>query len=606
MSTLRALLRSGVALLLMELRQHLGTALLLAMLTVPAMFIGLIFAMAQGGASVAAVGAGVVYYWMPIPVLVLMQRLVVHERADGTHSFLAALPPPMWLRLTVKLIVGLALLELMSSAALLTVLAIAWLREIITLAWVAQLVVQAGVYVAAWSAVTLAATHLGRFRSWFWLVLLGSLELFDDDTRWQAWTWLAALAAPTDAGRHAVPWAGLGVSAAYTLGALLIAYALAGWRGGALPAAWFRESSTRDRVAGASLVLLWMLIAEVLPEVGRPELHGWELVPEAVAGDARVRSFDPALQPHAVALLRALDHLDAWAGPGARTTIALTPEAHGPTPPEAPVRVWDADDATLVLRVAGPANADFVARAVDGLLEQRSSGLLAHAADRAWLRDGLGLYLAELGQEPILAKRRAAWAVRDGLDRAALADWREVRRRYGADVAAGIAALGVRAWVDEAGEARTGAVVQAALLTPRSGGPASVLGLYRSKPDLGDEEALRERWWQHVADATDLPYEDDALPEVLLFRSPAELSNLDLGYTAAAALPAGAELIARELDPVRGVFLKDSPVWRSPIAAPTGVVPTWAAEWSAVEATVSVWSEAQQAHLITGWVEVSR
>lgn len=597
------LLRSSAALVLKEIQHHIGTFIGLGILTLPSLFLALVLNLGTGGVSFVASATGLIYYWIPVVVFGVIRRLVVLEHEDGTHKFLASLPPPAWLRASVKWVVGQVAVAAIALPMFFIVVGLASLREIVSIFWAFQLLTQVSLVIMGWTAVTFAVAHLGRFRHWVWLGLMASLVLFDEIPHWQQYTWFAALAEPTDAYRHHIPWAGMATSAAWIVAGTTLGLWLASFRGGQLPVAWYRTSSALDRVLGASVIILWMLVAEVYPEMGAGSLFGWETLPE-VAQDVHVAT--DALHPWGAAVGEAQDRLHGFTKAHVRSRIVLIPEAADVRPLASPVRIglWDRDQ--VIFRVKGPVDSAGVARIIRGELEQRSAGALVHATDRGWLRDGLGLYVSEPLGDRKWSERRAAYAISYGLKRDDLLDWEGILDTWGEDVASGIGAVGIREWAKLAGEDKAGAVVQDVLMPvlPEDSTAAWRMAEMPSQPAGVSADDLADAWWMALQQAHDRRSDEVfGVPRLqgTVQLVPAEASNVDVGWRLNGSPPDGAELVVWPIAPLRLQPVYDAPVWILLVNDNRGVGPTWAPDHSQVRATVRVWSELLQGHVVMGW-----
>ncbi|MCO4746351.1 MAG: hypothetical protein KC912_16260 [Proteobacteria bacterium] len=597
-----ATFRSAVALTAKELQHHALALSFIGIWSVLMVPFAFVIALSSGGTSFVAAGTGLAYYYGPIAVLLIVRRLVIQEYEDGTIRFLDALPAPAWLQFLVKAGVGWIASVGLAWLIAVPLLLFASMREFVTVVWFLQLMFAIALYISAWLALTFAVAHTGRFRHWIWMVvflLMGSFLESD----WQTWTWHAALGGGADATRHAAPWLGFAVTAGWAVATGLIALFLATFRGGSLPAAAFKSASTRERVNGASLVLALYLVVEVLPEAGPGTLNGHDTLPQASplvhhAGDVGAW---PSATRSALHDLEQLATLD----PPTRVVLYADYDRPDPDAPGPRVRwkLWDRDEVLVRVR-SEPTVAD-AARVIDAVLEQRSAGLATLAADRGFAADGLGLFVVEPANDRALAERRAALAVRQGLTAVDLEDWEAIRGRFGADIAAGVGAIGLTVLEGDA----LGPWLETHLLRvlPESGLASARLGRVNDIAGLTSEQH-REAWWAALEAAADRRQEEiSVIPEwsgeVAL--SEESWSNLDLAWWVEDISAYDVELVARPTDPVRGRPMTLEPTYRALVmpllGSPTGETPTWFGAGDRVWVHLRTWEP-----LIGGWVTTPR
>lgn len=595
------LLRSGRALLLKEVHHHaLAFAFVAAWsgLMVP---LALATAFAGGGTSFVASGVGLAYYYGPIVVLLVVRRLVIQEYEDGTVRFLDALPAPAWLQFAVKVAVGWVTVVGITLASAAPVLALAALRELVTAGWYLQLAFAIVLYQTGWLALTFAVALTGRFRHWIWIALfvLGGVAL---DGEWQLGTWHAALGLPADATRHEVPWAGFAVTAAWTVALAAVAATLATFQGGALPAAAFRSGSTRERVTGAAWVLALYLVVEVWGETGAGTLVGWEVVPEAQPG---VRALG-AVGSWPEAARDALDALEAVAPLDPPTTLILAADHADPAAGPGPgVRRDRFDRDRAMLRVRGEPTVADRARLVDAVVDQRSAGLAEHALDRGFAVDGLGLYVAERAGERALAEKRAAVAVQHGLRAADLEDWAALRDRFGADLAAGVGAVGLDVLARLGSREAVGAWVGAWILPVLPETTLAPLRLGRVGDEVAgvDRAALHRAWWEALEAAQEARgwQVTHVAPLVAALSVEQHTSAFDVAWELDAEPPVGVELVVELLDPIRGRAMRfedDHRVLRREVRSARGRAPTWFRPDDHVRVHLRRWEPS-----IEGWLQ---
>ncbi|MEL6346948.1 MAG: hypothetical protein AAFV53_27795 [Myxococcota bacterium] len=584
------MLTAATSLLRKDLQQHAWIALPLVVLTMPAAAIGFVLILAEGGASFVSAGLGLVYYWMPILVLIITRRIIAQEHLDGTQRFLMGLPPPAWLVVLVKLLLGSAMVLLIGVTPTTLILAVASLRELMTIGWFLQLHVQCAAYLLAWFAVAASIAQLGRYRMWVWLSLfLLNIWMVDSQLAWGD-LWLAPLSDPFDATRAFIPWTNLATGLAWIIGGAGVTMALGSYRGGSIPAALYGPSSTRDQIAGASAVIGLLLAIEVLPEVGRPEMAGWETFP-TVEDRASVRLSAERVRPHAEQLDAALRRLTARLGRAIDYEAVLVPAPRTPLRPLPSTRIWRADDQRVIIRPNHPTSAGFVADALRALLNARSDGQLQHDPDRRWMLDGVALAAAE-GEAPTIGPLRAAFAVEHGLTRAALDDWKQVERTFGEDIAAGVAAAGVEALTARLGDPDAGSLLADAVLD--QGGDLSRV-----------DAAMRDAWFARLQDQHQQHRSQlgDTPPLTATIWRLSRTPGVWLRWVTDEPVRPETELRVEPLSPVRSVYFTGAEDHR--LRGEEGTVYTWADPQRAVDVTLIRYVPQMQGVIISGWETLS-
>ena len=265
--------------------------------------------------------SAILYYFGPLYIIFVNERLVAHDALDGTGEFLAALPISPWKRLLVGFCVGLLVVGVVFEAMLLSTALIASRREGLPLLWLLQIHAQIGLYTFGWLAVSFGVVHLGRFR-WlvWWLFFVVGLEL---EGTWltapfRRWYWTAPLADPLEFARSLPPWDSVVPVAAWAALGLTVAVVSRVFRGGMVFDAVYRPSSAQQR---ATLVIVAVLALGVVPAfVGlAPTPDTWRTVAPIPSPTARVKVVGTELEPVAAEVVAALEVLsqtyrvDRWA-----------------------------------------------------------------------------------------------------------------------------------------------------------------------------------------------------------------------------------------------------------------------------------------------------
>ena len=471
------------ALLVKELRHHLFA--LIGAWALVATGLVLAFAMVTTRQADSVLGAGAMFclLGMPMFALVAVRRVVVIERQEGSHAFLAALPVEPWQLAVAKWTTALAATWSTALVVVLTSALFAQHNELAPPGWVALVTLQVAVYLFAWHGVAFGAAHLGRWRAVAWLAIFlgGAVSQARHDGRYALW--FGALAQPVDQTRYDPPFDELPTALAWGLFGTAVGLFAATWRGGVLADAAWRPQNARQQslVYGLSALLVCgvTVVDDAFPEVARYDalpLVGAGPVPVRAAGNAR-----------AVAAAIA-DDLRAAAFLGDQFPAMVVLARHRVDPSPIDVVSHEGDTLVIAVDLARPLPAR--RSVLDTAINERAGGWLAHEPDRAFLTNGLGAWIVD-GCASDVMTRRAGYAARLGVTTADLADWGQLQERLGPDVAEGVGWAGLCALEAAAGKARAQAFV-ARVALPRKRTSLALIDALRLRLDPAPQALLDE------------------------------------------------------------------------------------------------------------------
>lgn len=599
--------RSATALLVKESLHHGAAFFGLSIWSALMVPLALSIVLSQGGTSIMSGATGLTYYYMPCVIFLVVGRLVVTEREDGTVQFMNALPATLSLRLAAKIAVGLPFVWVINTAMVLPLMTLSALREFVTLGWFVQVLGMQLFYSTCWFSLCLFVAHAGRFRHWIWMSLLAvaMTEALPED--WQSWTWHASLAQSIELTRHQFPWSDVVTSFAWLAVTTAGAFLLATFRGGSLTDGVFRGISNRERTTGTALVLALYLTLEVVPEMGHGSLYGWDSLPSHHPDVHHVGEVDD----WPLAAKEILDVIHDWA-PSEPTSRVILAQGYAPARTNLEPHLqaddrWDRDE--LLVRVNGPVTTGDKARLVQAILDQRSAKMLALNPRVGFAYDGLGLYLVEPSDRRQLAQMRSAVAVTKGLRAEDLTDWSALRNTYGKDVAAGVGAIGLVA-LESCGNSDAVPTVARDLLLPVI--PENTWGVLQAaefhSEDYGcSTEAWRRDWWQRLQKAHDTRIQglqavtgwvgtlDSTGPDEQRRSVSWQLERID---------PDRVTLVLNRTDPLRGhpIPYSESTFTRE-LQAISGRTDTPFAPSDGLEGYLRVWAPEIQGHVISGWMK---
>ena len=277
-------LQVGAALLLKNLVHHLGTLIWASLLYAALLVTAWSSVLIQSESSVVDAGVGVLYYFGPMVVILINERLVARDLADGTSEFLAALPLSAPLRLGVPYLMGLGLTLILAELTLLSTATLAVRMQGLPAWWLLQLHWQCALYMIAWHAVSFAVVWFGRWRWLLWWTLLAGASSIGTgwvDNAFSSMMWHAVLAEPLDHGRSLPPYGAIPLTLTWTVGALVVGFSIATYKAGILPDRWYGVSNARQR---ATIMLGMVMVLALEPvlralEPERPPLQLTQPVP---------------------------------------------------------------------------------------------------------------------------------------------------------------------------------------------------------------------------------------------------------------------------------------------------------------------------------------
>lgn len=410
------------------------------------------------------VHATMMRFFVVLTGLALGNRLVVAEYQGRTQLFLEALPIGRLELLSVKLVLGLAMMELVALGSMLATLAVAATREPIDPAFVAILGARTAIYTLFLWSWFFAMGFVGRLRFPIYLAIALVLIYLSSATELELARFgpIALVAEDFPLERTELPIEALLVTLGLSAAWIVLAMVLASLREGSIAEALAKRMSMREMVT-IGLVFFAALIGwgELSPPNERPPFR----FPDA--GVARSASLpievmyvrDEAL-PDAEALIARLepelgalrDALGWEVLPTIR--VALADRLDGAT--FEPVVVGEDDGVMLRANFRrGPEwdedafVSEVVARAIDD-----------HTGGRAlwepieWPRDGISTWWPHRDEAtlPDAIVLRALWATRSrGPDAARLHAWDRTLQYEGERVGAALAGTGIQALEDARG-----------------------------------------------------------------------------------------------------------------------------------------------------------
>ncbi len=390
-----------VALLRKELRHH-GLALFgFALLLAGGLTMSVAFVLDEHIGTMLTAGTAFAYYAVPLLAMFVNSRLVVLEREDRTHELLASLPIPPALITTLRYALGLLIVEAAGVASVLVVAALVTRHELVHPLWLLQVLVQVALYLFAWQSVAFFVAHVGRYR---WVVWVAWMFLSEAGAAvwpslWTSWLWHGVLVDPIVHSRLAFPWHAVPAALLWGVGGLVGALWLATWRGGALPARWFRLTPGRDKAVLVAVGSLCVVVATLVSTLEGRFGQG-EGPPPIAAERARLVALagpDRPLRRVVDDASRTLDALGAAIGVERWPEIAVLPE---PGVDEPYIAMGD----PTVVRVDPGMPPDELERAVvTATLAARLGGFSELDPDAAWVVRGAAAWW--LGADQLVWRR---------------------------------------------------------------------------------------------------------------------------------------------------------------------------------------------------------
>ncbi len=428
---------SVLALVLKELREHAGMAVGGLWLASCLLLVWVGDAFDERSIPLLRPVGGALQLIGPFLAMLAASRLVVRERQQATHEFLAGLPVSAGQREAVKwglgqgYVAGSLLVLLLGSAF------VVQRQEVITWAWLVTLSLQTVCWsVWCWS-VAWSTAQAGQVRWWVGVSVVGTMIVLQPEGGP-----IDCLGHPFDHHRFAPPWGAMGWALGWSAGLVTVAGTAALWQGGSLVAAAWSTTSTGLSwlgrfVAGVVLVGVLVVTDDDVP-------RGWDLLPAVLEGEeglvvrvaATPGSTRWALAEQVSKELGALPLADM-----VEVEVVLLGEGGAGVD-------LDLAEQVVLLDVADDAEVDEVVRRAWRLvLANHAGSWLSWDPERCWLAPGAADAL--LGLEPVV-ERRAAWAAGQVREEQ-LARFRSVQLAVGDDVADAVAAVGMQVLADEVG-----------------------------------------------------------------------------------------------------------------------------------------------------------
>lgn len=444
---------SLLALLAREVHRHGLAALGGAFLVGVALAQVFEWELAREGTSLLRAAIRFVLFGLPLVPLVAIRRLVVLDRSDGGHAFVASMPVA---RCTIALVKwALSLVATLSAG--LVVLAIgaglALHYESLDPTRVLHLVWRVSAYLFAWHGITFGMAHLGRyrFRAWTLLVVVVTCGTLVPASKLG---WFDVLERAGIELNDPPPWSSLPAALGWGLGGSAFGGLLAVVRGGRLVDALFEPTRTWRILplvaAGVAFVAAGFTVvvadAPKVPSFGRLPNAGDR---ETVRAGGRARPIGEALSDDVPVVRAAVPACD-W------PVLAVVPSHASP-----PVLAELPSKSGILAHSVDPDRPEVSRRAVlTAALGSCGGSSLSQPTTFATL--GAAAYLLDVAdrdgtpdeRDPVM-ERRAAYAARLGIGPADLADFPTVLRRVGPDVAEGIAWSGLWALHHASGPAAT-------------------------------------------------------------------------------------------------------------------------------------------------------
>jgi hypothetical protein len=452
-----------------EVQQHAPALLGAGVLALVAMVVAWTMGLQEHWVTLLTAAHALCSYGLPLLVLFVAERLVVHDHQAGTHEFLAALPISPLHRALARWVIGFALVISAMFLILLATAAVASRREGVPLPFVAALAVQLGVYLYAWFGLAFGVAHLGRYRWLVWWLFFVSEPLaealLNEPLRYVYWFGLVLDGA--DRSRLAPPWSALPLALLWGSAGTVLGLFVSMWRGGWLLERFFRPATADERARLIGFGMAAMLASSVF-EDQVPRIDPWETLPAVDAARATVRiaaSPGSALWEVGEQSATQLDALGEALGIERWPPLVLLRARPEPGMPAVGVAEGPEDGLSRVLQVdMDAARSELVRGVVAQGLAHKLAGLEDWDADAQWLVDGLAPWW--LGEDTELLQRRAALA-RGEAERAAV-DWLGVRGELGPDLAPAVAWASLVALEQRRGRETVLALARAVLSPRRS------------------------------------------------------------------------------------------------------------------------------------------
>jgi hypothetical protein len=434
------------ALLRKELREH-GVVLIGLFALSAVGFVAAAHEAADSGSAFVAlrqfaIGGGL------LTSLVVNHRLVVREYSGRTQLFLEILPITRRRVVSVKYLLGAALVTVPVAMALASSAFAAARFEPLTPRYVGIVGARAIAFALILHALAFLAAFLGRFRVGLWMaLLLGSftLDLKGLDTAQLPLSRLVGERMPFE--RHVVPWGDLGLAAVAVAVLVAAAFALALARDGSVAAQLARRMRPREKVFFACAGLGYLFVLFLLEDHRvRPRFDlsqtVRQTVGETIVGVSPGEGLDEAKATSlGLVLAEDLDDLRRWLALKEMPAVFVLPRRGLDPEVFLRARLSNTDGVVIQAALADPALDVRELRAfVVGQVVAWHGRNRAFREPRRLLLDGLARYWLDRAQPDPEAREgpRAALAL-SSVDASSLGRWLSTRERLGPCVADALA-----------------------------------------------------------------------------------------------------------------------------------------------------------------------
>ena len=265
-------MRAILALLGKDAREHAFTALVLGVATLAVALVALARnRSAPYSLSPFEVVLFALLTYLPLVALIVGNRLVVREYLSGTRQFVEALPLGQGLPLTLKYLLGLGYLSLLTLALVSLVARAAGLADDVTLDYLLLLAGKSLVVVSLYWSMVFCFSLCGHLRVFLYLLAIALVLLIAfwpgiDESRFAPFALLDGQLFVFE--RDVVPWRDIGGTLALALGFTVAGFALARVGDGAVAERLARPMTRRDHVALGVLGVGGLGLASVLFDAG--------------------------------------------------------------------------------------------------------------------------------------------------------------------------------------------------------------------------------------------------------------------------------------------------------------------------------------------------
>lgn len=334
---------------------------------------------------------------LPVFVLFLAGRLVVHDHARGTHEFLVALPIAPAHRVLARFGLGMAVVQGAGLISLGTTALLATRREGLPLSWLLQLFAQETLHLWGWFGMAFGMAHLGRFRwlAW-WTLFVAGISYSTHFPDGPDVSWFGMMSGSVDVTRLDPPWGSALPAFLWGVAGLVVALLLSGWRGGILLERWFQPITAYQRATLLGAGVAIMFGADALDPLAPEGQDTWAELPSAPAERAQVRvagSAEGPLWSVGEKVATELDALGAAVGVERWRPVVLVRDRRAPGRPTVRPTPDDDGEQAVVLRVdLDTPQDDLVRRILRETLLHHMGGLAAWDDEARFVLDGAGAW----------------------------------------------------------------------------------------------------------------------------------------------------------------------------------------------------------------------